>query len=72
MIEYFSKLRSITDELSITRSLFSSLDFITHLFSRLRQPYYLVVVYIKANVLKMSMYEPCSMLLTDKSKLESS
>ncbi|KAH9651771.1 reverse transcriptase Ty1/copia-type domain-containing protein [Citrus sinensis] len=35
MTEYFSKLKSVTDELAIARSPVSSLDFITHLISRL-------------------------------------
>ena len=35
IIEYFCKLRSITDELAIAGSPVSSLDFITHLISGL-------------------------------------
>lgn len=33
IIEYFSKLKSVTDELAIAGSPVSSLDFITHLIS---------------------------------------
>lgn len=44
----------MTDELAVIDSLISSLDFITHLIFGLDQPYYLVMVYIKDNVLKMS------------------
>lgn len=51
--EYFSKLGYVTDELVVAGSPVSFLDFITHLISRLDQPYYPVVVYIEANVLKM-------------------
>ena len=71
MTEYFSKLKSVTDELAIARSPVSSLDFITHLISRLGQPYYLVVVYIEENVLKMSINEAYSTLLTHEARLES-
>ena len=69
--EYFCKLRSVTDELAMAGSLVSSLDFITHLISGLAQPFYLVVVYIKANVLKMSINEAYSMILSHGAKLES-
>ncbi|KAH9766800.1 retrovirus-related pol polyprotein from transposon RE1 [Citrus sinensis] len=71
MTEYFSKLKSVTDELAIAGSPVSSLDFITHLISGLGQPYYPVVVYIEANVLKMSINEAYSMLLTHEARLES-
>lgn len=64
IIEYFSKLRSVTGELTVAGSPLSSLDFITHLISGLGQPYYSVVVYIEANVLKMSVNEVYYMLLT--------
>ena len=47
------------------------MDFITHLISGLGQPYYPVVVYIEANVLKMSINEAYSMLLTHEARLES-
>lgn len=33
--DFFGKLKTITDELAITGNLISSLDFITHLISRL-------------------------------------
>lgn len=69
--EYFRKLRSVTDELAIAGSPVSSLDFITHLISGLGQSYYPVVVYIEANVLKMSVNEAYSMLLTHEARLES-
>ncbi len=36
--EYFYKLRSVTDELTMAGSLVSSLDFIIHLISSLGQP----------------------------------
>ncbi|KAH9715865.1 retrovirus-related pol polyprotein from transposon RE1 [Citrus sinensis] len=49
----------------------SSLDFITHLISSLGQSYYPVVVYIKANALKMSINEAYSMLLSHEARLES-
>ncbi|KAL9438087.1 hypothetical protein AB3S75_023871 [Citrus x aurantiifolia] len=68
--EYFGKLRTITDELAVAGSLVSSLDFITHLISGLGQPYYPVVVYIEANVLKMSINKAYSMLLTHEARLE--
>ena len=68
--EYFGKLRTITDELAVTGSLVSSLDFITHLISGLGQPYYPVVVYIKANVLRMSINKAYSMLLIHETRQE--
>lgn len=69
MIEYFSKLRFVTDEW-VVGSPVSSLDFITHLISGLGQQYYPVVVYIEANILKMSVNEAYSMLLTHEDRLE--
>ena len=48
--EFFGKLKAITDELAIAGNPISSLDFLTHLISRLGQPYYSVVVYLKANL----------------------
>lgn len=68
--DYFSKLRSITDELAIVGNLVSFLDFITHLIPSLGQPYYPVVVFIEANILKMSINEAYSMLLTHKARLQ--
>lgn len=41
--EYFAKLRAVTNKLALTGSPVSTLDFITHLISRLGQPYYPVV-----------------------------
>ena len=64
-------MKSVTDELAIAGSPISSLDFITHLISGLGQPYYPVVVYIEANILKMSINEAYSMLLTHEAHLES-
>lgn len=49
----------------------ASLNFITHLISGLGQSYYPVAVYIEANVLKMSVNEAYSMLLTYEARLES-
>lgn len=68
--EYFSKLKSVTDELAIVGSFVSSLNFITHLISGLGQPYYPVVLYIEATVLKISINEAYSMLLTHEARLE--
>lgn len=68
--KYFSKLKSVTDELVIAGSSVSSLDFITHLISGLGQPYYPVVVYIEVTILKMSINEAYSMLLTHEARLE--
>ena len=68
--DFFGKLKTITDELAITGNPISSLDFITHLISRLGQPYYLVVVYIEANLAKMTINEAYSMLLTPEARLE--
>ena len=59
--EYFSKLKVVSDELALAGSPVTNLDFITHVISRLGQPYYPVVVYIEANMLKMSMNEAYSM-----------
>ena len=57
MTEFFGKLKTITDDLAIAGSFISSLDFITHLISGLGQPYYPVVVYIEANLAKMTVNE---------------
>ena len=70
MTEFFRKLKTITDDLAIAGSPVSSLDFITHLISGLGQPYYLVVVYIEANLAKMTVNEAYSMLLTHEARLE--
>ena len=70
MIEFFGKLKIITDDLAIAGSPVSSLDFITHLISGLGQPYYPVVVYIEANLTKMIVNEAYSMLLTHEARLE--
>lgn len=43
----------------------------THLISSLGQSYYLIVVYIEVNVLKMSINKAYSMLLTHEATLES-
>lgn len=48
----------------------SVLDFITHLTFGLGQPYYPLVVYIEANVLKMSVDEAYFMLLKHGARLE--
>lgn len=56
--------------MAITGNPISSLDFITHLISRLGQPYYPVVVYIEANLAKMTINEAYSMLLTPEARLE--
>lgn len=66
---YFGKLKSLTDELAIARNPVNSLDFITHIIYGLSQHYYPVVVYIEANVLKMSVNEAYSMLLTHEARL---
>ena len=60
--KYFGKLRSITDKLAITRS---------PAIYRLGQPYFLVTVFNKANVLKMSVNKAYSILLTHEARLES-
>ncbi|KAH9677458.1 retrovirus-related pol polyprotein from transposon RE1 [Citrus sinensis] len=70
MTDFFGKLKLITDELAIAGNPISSLDFITHLISGLGQPYYPVVVYIKANLAKMSINEAYTMLLTHEARLE--
>ena len=70
MTEFFGKLKTVTDELAVAGSPVSSLDFLTHLISGLGQPYYPVVVYIEANLAKMSINEAYSMLLTHEARLE--
>ncbi|KAH9751420.1 retrovirus-related pol polyprotein from transposon RE1 [Citrus sinensis] len=70
MTEFFGKLKTITDDLAIAGSPVSPLDFITHLISGLGQPYYPVVVYIEANLAKMTVNEAYSMLLTHEARLE--
>lgn len=60
MTEFFGKLKAVVDELVVTSNLVGTLDFLTHLISRLGQPYYPVVVYIKANLAKMIVNEAYS------------
>lgn len=55
--EYFGKLRTVIDELALAGSHITNLDFITHMISRLDQPYYPVVIYIETNIMKMSINE---------------
>ncbi|KAK9200255.1 hypothetical protein WN944_015452 [Citrus x changshan-huyou] len=64
------KLKTITDELAIAGNPISSLDFLTHLISGLGQPYYPVVVYLEANLAKISINEAYSMLLPHEARLE--
>lgn len=54
IIEYFYKLKAVRDELAWVGSPISNLYIITHLISGWGQPYYPAVVYIEANVIKMS------------------
>lgn len=70
MTDFFGKLKAIIDYLAIAGNHVSSIDFITHLISGLCQPYYLVVVYIEANLAKMTINEAYSMLLTHEARLE--
>ncbi|KAH9646728.1 retrovirus-related pol polyprotein from transposon RE1 [Citrus sinensis] len=69
--EYFSKLKAVSDELALAGIPVTNLDFITPLICGLGQPYYPVVVYIEANMLKMSVNEAYSMLLTHEARIES-
>lgn len=69
--EYFGKLRAVTDELALAGSPVTNLDFITHLIFGLGQPYYSVVVYIEENMMKMSVNEAYSMLITHEARIES-
>ena len=57
MTEFFGKLKVVANELIVTANLVGTLDFLTHLISRLGQPFYPVVVYIKANLAKMIVNE---------------
>lgn len=68
--EYFAKLRAVTNKLALTGSPVSTLDFITHLISRLGQPYYPVVLYIEANMMKIFVNEAYSMLLTHEARIK--
>ncbi|KAL9443790.1 hypothetical protein AB3S75_017049 [Citrus x aurantiifolia] len=68
--EFFGKLKTIADELAIAGNPISSLDFLTHLISGLGQPYYPVVVYLEANLAKISINEAYSMLLSHEARLE--
>lgn len=70
MTEFFGKLKTITNEMATTSSPVSSLDFLTHLIYGLGQPYYVVVVYIEANLGKMTVNKVYSMLLTYEARLE--
>lgn len=52
-------MKAITDELAIAGNLVSTLNFLTHLIFGLGLSYYLVVVYIEANIAKMIVNEAC-------------
>lgn len=69
VVEFFEKLKAITDELAVAGSPVTSLDFLPHLISGLGQPYYPVVVYIEVNLAKI-VNEAYSMLLTHEARLE--
>lgn len=62
IIDFFGKLKTITDELAIVGNHFSSLDFLTHLISSLGQPYYPLAAYFEANLAKMTVSEAYFML----------
>lgn len=62
--ENFGVLRSKSDESTGAGSPVSNLEFITHLIYGLGQLYYYVVIYVEANILKVSVSEAYSMLLT--------
>ena len=47
MTEYFAKFKAVTNKLALIGSPISTLDFITHLISRLGQPYYLLLCILK-------------------------
>ena len=68
--EFFGKLKTIANELAIFGNPISSLDFLTHLISGLGQPYYPVVVYLEANLAKISINEAYFMLLSHEVRLE--
>ena len=70
MSEYFTKLKTVTSGLALAGSPVNDLDLITHLISSLDQSYYLVVVYIKANMLTMDLSEAYAMLFTHEVRLE--
>ncbi|KAH9682071.1 retrovirus-related pol polyprotein from transposon RE2 [Citrus sinensis] len=72
MTEYFTKLRTISDGLALAGSPLSNIDLITHLITGLDHSYYLVVVYIEANMLTMDLSEAYAMLLTHEARLENS
>ncbi|GAY68044.1 hypothetical protein CUMW_261070, partial [Citrus unshiu] len=72
MTEYFTKLRTISDGLALSGSPLSNIDIITHLITGLDHSYYLVVVYIEANMLTMDLSEAYAMLLTHEARLENS
>ena len=70
MSEYFTKLKTFTNGLALAGSPVNDLDLITHLISGLDQSYYLVVVYIEANMLTMDLSKAYALLFTHEARLE--
>ncbi|KAH9659677.1 hypothetical protein KPL70_023950 [Citrus sinensis] len=72
MTEYFTKLKTISDGLALAGSPLSNTGLITHLITGLDHSYYLVVVYIEANMLTMDLSEAYATLLTHEARLDNS
>ena len=72
MTKYFTKLRTITDGLALIGNPLSNTYLITHLITGLDHSYYLVIVYIEANMLNIDLSEAYAMLLTHEARLENS
>lgn len=70
MIEYFTKLKTVTDGLALIGSPVSEIDLVTHHITGRDQSYYPVVVHIEANICSMSLSEAYAMILTHEARLE--
>ena len=72
MTKYFTKLKTVTDNLALAGSPVSDIDVITHLITGLDHSYFPVVVHIEANMLNTDLSEAYAMLLTHEARLENS
>lgn len=72
MIEYFTKLKNVTNGLALAGSLVNNIDLITYPVTSLDQSYYSIVIYIEAKMLTIKPSEAYAIVFTHKARLESS
>lgn len=72
MIEYFTKLKNVTNGLALAGSLVNNIDLITYHVTSLDQSYYSIVIYIEAKMLTIEPSEAYAIVFTHEARLESS